>query len=143
MSKERLIWRPNEIPLKQWEGMLRVDQIRWWKDHQPPPLPKPHMKKAISLYNRGEITQHEFCSYVSKIAALEEIGEFVRQCPLELMEVLKAQLAEYGPDESKWPRTIHMASYHPWATAEEATESQRQEQEQIWNGVRLLKQYLP
>jgi hypothetical protein len=148
MTKERLIWRPNEIPLDQWERMSREDQIKWWKDHQEQdsqeqPPPKPHMKKAISLYDRGEITQTEFCTWVMKYAALEEIEEFVRVCPPELMSKLKEDLDQHGQDETKWPRTYYMASYAPWVTAEAIEESRRREQEQIWNGVRLLKAHLP
>lgn len=101
------------------------------------------MKKAITLYNNGHITRHEFCAFVAKMAAPEEIEEFLLKCPPELMEALKRDLAEYGPDESKWPRTFHMASCAPWVTTEEIRDSHRREQEQIWNGVRLLKKHLP
>ena len=142
MSEERLIWRPNEIPLEKWEAMPREEQIRWWQDHQLPPPAKPHMKKAITLYDKGHITQHEFCAFVAQIAAPEEIEEFVQHCPPQLIEVLKVQLAEYGPDESSWPRTVRMATYAPWVTAEEIRDSERRQQEQIWTGVRLLKKYL-
>jgi hypothetical protein len=148
MTKERLIWRPNGISLDQWEKMSREDQIKWWKDHQEKdrqesPRPKPHMKEAISLYDRGVITQTEFCVRVAKSAALEEIGEFVRECPPELMSTLKEDLDQYGPDESRWPRYYSIASFWPWVTPEEIEESRRREQEQIWNGVRLLKERLP
>jgi hypothetical protein len=100
------------------------------------------MKTAIILYNKGHITQHEFCAFVAKIAAPEELEEFIQKCPPELMDVLKRQLAEYGPDESKWPRTFHLASYAPWVTPEEYEDSLFREQERIWNGVRLLKKHL-
>lgn len=143
MSNDRPIWRPNAIPLRKWEAMSREEQIRWWKDHAPPPSAKPHMKIAISLYNKGNITEHEFCSFVARLAVSEEIDEFLLKCPPELLEVLKSQLAEYGPDESEWPRTYYMASYFPRVAPEEILDSQRREQEQIRNGVRLLKQYLP
>jgi len=101
------------------------------------------MKRAITLYNTGHITQHELCSFVAKIAVPEEIEEFIQKCPSELMEVLTRQLAEYGADESKWPRTFCARCFAPWVTAEEIRESERREQEQIWNGVRLLKEHLP
>jgi hypothetical protein len=142
LSEERLIWRPNEIPLEEWEAMPREEQIRWWKDHQLPPPAKPHMTSAVTLYKKGHITQHEFCSFVARIAIPEEIEEFIQKCPPELMEVLKGQLADYGPDESNWPRTLRSACYAPWVTAEEIEDLQHREQEQIWNGVRLLKTYL-
>jgi hypothetical protein len=101
------------------------------------------MKKAIQRYYQGAITQQGFCAFVTTIAAREEIEEFVQLCPAELMAVLKEYLANHVPDESKWPRTFSIACYAPWATAEEIMESQRREQEQIWNGVRLLKAHLP
>jgi hypothetical protein len=140
--KERLIWRPNEILPEHWEAMSREEQIQWWKDHAKTPLRKPHMKKVIRLYQRGDMPPAEFCSCVMTFAAPDEIAEFVRVCPPELMALLKEELAHSGPDESKWPRTYHLSCYAPWVTAEQIAESQRQEQEQIWNGVRLLKQYL-
>ena len=143
MSEERLIWRPNEIPLEEWEAKPREEQIRWWKDHQPPPPAKPHMGRAITLYNKGHVTQHEFCSFVAEAAVPEEIEDFVQKCPPELMEILKRQLAEYGADESEWPRTFQRACYAPWVTAEEIRDSQLHQQERIWAGVRLLKKCLP
>jgi hypothetical protein len=79
---------------------------------------------------------------VAQIAVPEETEEFVQHCPPELIEVLKGQLAEYGPDEWSWPRTFRMATYAPWVTAEEIRESERRQQEQIWTGVRILKKYL-
>src|SRR5262249_7287307 len=128
---------------QEWEDMTREEQIRWWKDHELLPPPKPHMKKAISLYNERHITQHDFCTFVAKFAVPEEIEEFVQKCPPELMKVLKEGLAAYGPDESIWPRTYYAASYFPWVTAEEIQDARCREQEQIWSGVRVLKKYLP
>ncbi len=89
MTQEHIIWRPNEIPLERWEALSRADQIKWWKDRQGPPAPKPHMKKAIRLWNRGMITQHEFLSFVANSATLDEIEEFVRECPPDLLATLR------------------------------------------------------
>jgi hypothetical protein len=143
VSKERLIYRPKEIPPDVWEAMPREEQIRWWKDHQSPPRPKTHMKQAISQYGRGIITERMFSTVVAKLAVMEEIEEFVRECPPELMAVLKKDLAEYDADEAKWPRSFSIRCYAPWVTPEEIRDSQRREQERIWDGVRLLKKYLP
>jgi hypothetical protein len=141
MTNQRIIWRPNEIPLEQWEAMSRADQIQWWKDRQGPPDPRPQMKKAIRLYHRGIITQHEFPQFVAKWATPDEIESFVRDCPAELLARLHEELDHYGPDETRWPRTFHSGCYAPWVTPEEIKEAQRQEQESIWNGMRLLKAY--
>jgi hypothetical protein len=97
---------------------------------------------AVRLYNKGFITRHEFVSSVAKWGSLNEMDEFIRDCPSDLMEYLKAELESYGVDESKWPRTFRAGSYFPWVTAQEIEESQSQEQECIWNGVRLLKQHI-
>ena len=142
MSKERPIWRPNEIPPGEWEAMPREDQVRWWKDHQPPPSPRPHMKAAVRRYLRGIITKQELLILVANSAAEEEIAEFVRECPPDLLAALRDSLADYGPDESRWPRTFCIRCYAPWVSAEEIREAERREQEQIWGGVRLLKQHL-
>src|ERR1700730_8525685 len=122
MAKERIICRPNEIPPKEWEQMSRADQIKWWKDRQGPPAPKLHMKKAINLFQRGIITQSGFVITTMRTAAPEEIEEVVRVCPPELMTILKEELARYGKDEKKWPRSFQMVSYWPWVTAEEIKE---------------------
>jgi hypothetical protein len=142
MARERIIWCPNEIPSEEWEAMSRADQTKWWKDHRDEmPYTKPHMKETVELYNEGCITQMEFCSVVAKLVVPEEIEDFFQACPLDLVAILKESLASYGDDETKWPRTFSIASYAPWVTAEEIKESQRQEQEQIWSGVRILKDY--
>jgi len=65
----------------------------------------------------------------------------VKACPPDILAELKSALSHYGPDESKWPRMFCMASYFPWVTPEEIAESKRKEQEQIWAGVRLLKEH--
>ena len=33
MTKERLIWRPNEVSPDEWEILSRDEQIQWWKDN--------------------------------------------------------------------------------------------------------------
>jgi len=142
MTTERLIWRPNEVPLERWEAMSREQQVQWWKDRKQPPRPKPHMVRAIELYNQGEITQNEFGFSVCKLAIREEVEEFVHQCPPALMSQLKRMLASYGEDESRWPRSFSICCYAPWVTDEEIMQSQKREQEQIWNGVRLLKEFI-
>lgn len=141
--KERLIWCPNEISLEEWEAMSRDDQIAWWKKDIEPdgPRQKIHMVKAIELYQEGSITGMELVSWAMKYAAVDEIEAFVAACPPDILADLKEHLAHYGPDEPKWPRTFCMSSYFPWVTPEEIAESKRKEQEQIWAGVRLLKEY--
>ena len=141
MTQERLIWRPNAVPPNVWEAMSREDQIAWWKA-QPtaPPQPKRRMKEAISLYNKGAITVGEFVCLVYKLAAPDEIEEFVSACPADLLSGLKESLANYGDDESTWPRTFYIASYAPWVTPKETEESRQLEQQSIWDGVRLLKE---
>jgi hypothetical protein len=141
VSQERPIWRPNEIPLVEWEAMSREGQSRWWKAHQPPLPQKSHMKSAIKRYLRGIITKQEFCILVAKSAVREEIAEFVQGCPPELLAAVRECLAEYGPDDSTWPRIFCIRCYAPWLTAEQITEAERQEQAQMWDGVRLLKEY--
>jgi hypothetical protein len=138
--KERPIWRPNAIPADEWEAMSREEQIACWKANREPPSPKRHMSQAIRYYEEGNLTQSEFCLWVIRFATRQEIEEFVAQCPSELMSVLKDYLGKYGEDESRWPRTYCMRSYFPWTTPEEIEESERREHEQIWSGVRLLKQ---
>jgi hypothetical protein len=142
MTRERLIWRPNAIPLVVWEAMSREDQIAWWKAQpKAPPQPKRHMKEAISLYDKGMITVAGFVCLVCKLAASDEIEEFVAACPSDLLAALKESLASYGEDESAWPQTFYIASYTPCVTPEEIEESRRQEQQRIWDGVRLLKKW--
>ncbi len=142
MEREQLIWRPNAIPPEVWEGMNRQDQIAWWESQsKEPPKPKRHMKGAISHYNKGIITVDGFVCLVCKLAAPDEIEEFVSACPTDLLSALKESLASYGEDESRWPRTFFSANYAPWVTPEEIEESRRQEQQQIWDGVRLLKKW--
>jgi hypothetical protein len=97
------------------------------------------MKEAISVYNKGVLTAGGFVSVVYMLAAPGEIEEFVRACPADLLSLLKESLADYGEDESTWPRTFCIASYAPWVTPEEIEESRRQEQQRIWDGVRLLR----
>jgi hypothetical protein len=99
------------------------------------------MAEAVALYDEGNITEGEFVTLVLRLAAPEEIEEFVRACPPELLAALRETLASYGEDEAAWPRTYHMGSVFPWVTAEEIQESQRREQQAIWRGVRLLKEY--
>jgi hypothetical protein len=142
MTRERLIWRPNAVPLDVWEAMSREDQIAWWKA-QPKalPQPKPRMKEAIPLYNKGMITVGGFVCLVCELAAPDEIEEFVTACPPDLLAALKESLASYGEDEGTWPRTFYSASYAPWVTPEEIEGSRRQEHQRIWDGVRLLKKW--
>ena len=140
MTQERLIWRPNAIPPEVWEAMSREDQIASWKAQpKAPSQPKRRMKEAISQYKKGIITANEFVCLVYKLAAPDEIEEFVSACPVDFLSLLKESLASYGGDESTWPRTFHSACYPPWVTVEEIEESRRQEQQRIWDGVRLLK----
>src|SRR5262249_55887154 len=140
MTQERLIWRPNAMPPAVWEAMSRDDQIAWWKAQPPAPRqPKRHMKEVIAQYNKGNITANEFVCLVCELAALDEIEEFVSACPADLLSILRESLASYGEDERTWPRTFYSACYAPWVTPEEIEESRRQEQERIWDGVRLLK----
>jgi hypothetical protein len=142
MTGERVIWRPNEISPEVWEAMSHADQIQWWKDRQDKTShAKTDMKEAVILYNRGCITSMEFGSLVAKLAARDEFEVFFRECPPVLLALLKESLDDYGDDESKWPRTFHITSYFPWVTADEIEKLQRQEQEQIWNGIRILKEY--
>jgi len=145
MTKERLIWRPNDIPLEEWEALSREEQIQWWKDLEEsrPKRAKPHMLKAVEVYNDGNITQNEFGGLVCKLAIRDEMEEFIRGCPPDLMAEIKRMLAHYpGDDQTKWPRTFCIACYAPWVTPQQIEESQRKEQEQIWNGVRLLKEFI-
>ena len=140
MTRERLIWRPNAVLLDVWEVMSREDQIAWWKA-QPKPLPEPkrRMTEAITLYNKGFITAGDFVCLVYKLAAPDEIKEFVSACPADLLSKVKESLVSYGEDESAWPRNFYSASYAPWVTPEEIEESRQEEQQRIWDGVRLLK----
>ena len=111
MTRERLIWRPNAIPPDVWETMSRDDQIAWWKAQEKPPEPKRHMKVAISMYEKGIVTLGEFVCLVYKLAAAEEIEEFMRLCPPDMLATLKESLASYGDDEKTWPRVIYSACY--------------------------------
>jgi hypothetical protein len=140
MTKERMIWRPNEIAPTAWEAMTREEQVNWWKSRRVPASPQGHMADAVALYGEGNITQGEFITLVLQLAAPEEIEGFVRACPPALLAALRESLAAYGDEEAVWPRTYSMASYFPWVTAEEIEESRRREQEVIWRGVRLLKE---
>jgi len=140
MSRERLIWRPNAIPLDVWEAMSREKQIAWWKAQEKPPGPKRHMKVAISMHRKGIITLGEFVCLVYQLAAAEEIEEFLKLCPADMLSTLKESLASFGDDEKTWPRFFGSANYAPWVTPEEIEESTRQLQERIGDGVRLLKQ---
>jgi hypothetical protein len=101
-----------------------------------------HMKEAVGLYDEGTITRGEFVTFVLKLAAPEEIEEFVRVCPPDLLTTLQDALAAYGDDEADWPRMFHAGYYPPWVSAEEIEESHRCIQEEIWRGVRLLKRAL-
>jgi len=141
MTEERLIWRPNEISPTAWETMTREEQIQWWKTRTAPLRPKAHMVEPVALYEKGNITVSEFVTRVLELAVPDEIEGFVRACPPELLAALRESLAAYGEDEAAWPRTFRLASYFPWVTAEVIEESRRHEQEAIWSGVRLLKDY--
>jgi hypothetical protein len=99
------------------------------------------MADAVALYDKGNNTVSEFVTRVLELAVPDEIEGFVRACPPELLAALRESLATYGEDEAAWPRTVRMASYFPWVTAEEIEESKRREQQTIWSGVRLLKEY--
>ncbi len=141
MTKERLIWCPNEISPAAWEAMTREEQIQWWKSRTAPQRPKATMAEAVALYDKGYITVSEFVTRVLELAVPDEIEGCVRACPPELLAALRESLAVYGEDEAAWPRTFRMGSYFPWVTAEEIEESKRREQQAIWSGVRLLKEY--
>jgi hypothetical protein len=141
MAKERIVWRPNAIPAEQWDAMSRADQIQWWEDRQELPCPKPHMREAIGLYERGDLTGTEFTVWVMRYACLEEMADFLRECPPELLARITETLTQYGDDETQWPRTYHLACYAPWIAADKIKAAQRREQEEIWNGVRLLKKF--
>jgi hypothetical protein len=99
------------------------------------------MIEAVALHDEGNTTVGDFVALVLKLAAPEEIEGFVRACPPHLLATLRESLAAYGDDEAVWPRTYCMGSHFPWMTAEEIEESQRREQQQVWRGVRLLKEY--
>jgi len=141
MAKERLIWRPNEIAPRVWEAMSREDQIAWWKAQQQPSAPKLPMRALIGEYDEGNLTLSGFVCYVCQLAAVDEIDDFMRACPEDLLAELRNALAAYGDDENNWPRTFHIACHAPWVTDAEIVESQRREQERIWLGVKLLKPY--
>ena len=124
MTRERLIWRPNAVPPDVWEAMSREDQIAWWKAQpKAPSKPKRRMKDAITQDNKGIITIGEFVCLVYKLAAPDEIEEFVSACPAELLSKLKESLGSYGEDESAWPRTFYSACYAPRVRPEEIEES--------------------
>jgi hypothetical protein len=145
MTKERLIWRPNEISPEEWDALSREEQIQWWKDLEAsrPKRAKPHMIHAVDVYNRGDITKTEFGNYVCRLAIRDEMEEFIRLCPPDLMAEIKRMLANHpGDDQTKWPRTFYIACYAPWVTAEQIEESKRKEQEQTWNGIRILKEFI-
>ena len=95
--KERLIWRPNRSPPDQWEGMTRAEQIAWWKENRLPPNPKSHVVTAISHYEEGTIAQSYFLVLVANLAAPEEIEEFIRVCPRDLMARLQKDLGHFRP----------------------------------------------
>ena len=73
MTRERVIWRPNAIPLEVWEAMTREDQITWWKAQEEPPEPKRHMKVAISMYQKGMITLGEFVCLAYSLLRLRRL----------------------------------------------------------------------
>jgi len=127
MTRDHLIWRPNAIAPDDWEALTREEQIAWWKAQQKPPGLKRHMKEAIALYDEGNITLGDFISLVYKLAVPEEIEEFVRVCPPDMLAALKESLAIYGDDEKAWPRTYSIAAHFPWVTPEEIEKSKRQE----------------
>ncbi len=99
---------------------------------------KPHMVKAIELYEIGHITQTEFVNFVPQITTLEEIEEFIKACPPDLMVSLKEFVASYNKSHI----TFHMGSYVPGVTSEQIKESQRKEKEQMEKGIQLLKKHL-
>jgi hypothetical protein len=146
MSQESLIWRPNRIPLAEWENVSREEQIQWWKDRQEP-YGKPHMKRTIKLYEKGAITLHEFPLFVCRNATEEDIPAFLEVCPAELLNALKDRLMQLpaDDDDSGWPQVkwIGSACYAPWVTGEEIQESNRQRDQDFRNGVRLLRKYFP
>lgn len=141
MGNEQLIWRPNEVSPDAWEAMSREEQIGWWKAQRDPPRPRSRMQDAIGHYARGNFTETDFVTFVTQHAEPEDIEEFVRRCPPDLLAILRDALASYGEDESAWPRTFCISTRAPWVTAEEARNADRRWQEQIWRGVRLLKAY--
>jgi hypothetical protein len=139
MARERIIWRPNSIAPEIWEAMSREKQFAWWKSQPGDAPPKRHMKTAIGQYYRGIILRSEFPDAVFRRATLDEIDEFLNECPADLLLTLKESLDAYGEDESAWPHFLCSACFPPWVTQKEIEESERKAQENIWNGVRLLK----
>jgi hypothetical protein len=145
MSQERLIWRPNSIPLSEWEKMPREEQIRWWKSRQEP-YRKPDMKRALKSYQKGSITLHEFPTYVCLFADKAEIAEFFEICPAELVDALKKKLNQLPADDDDigWSKIVWLGSacYAPWVTKEEIQESDRQRDQDFRVGVKLLRAHL-
>ena len=141
---ERIIWRPNEVSPDQWDAMTRAEQIAWWKDREArkPISPKPHMMKAIALYSQGNITLTDFCTFAISHATADEIGEFIAECPPELMTALTQRLALYPEDaEDEWPRTFQIRSYAPWVTSDEIKAFEQEEENRFRDGVRVLREY--
>ena len=90
----------------------------------------------------GEITQNEFLACVVRHAVPEQIEAFMAQCPADLLAALRERLEMYDTATGIGPVTFRLGTYAPWVTDDEIAESQRQDQERVWRGVRLLKGYI-
>ena len=144
MTREDHIWRPNVIPEETWNAKSAGEQADWWRDKLKSNLAtKGSMLEVPRLYVDGMITLSECFTLICKRATESESSEFVEKCPAEILASLRDELVHHKEnDRAGWPRAIHMASYTPWTSEDENETSLVAEQQQIWDGVAILKRHV-
>ena len=144
MKRENNIWRPNAVSEETWNNKSHSEQAAWWRDKlKSNPASKGSMLDVPRLYVDGKIALAECFTLICKRATETAAPEFVEKCPDEILDRLRDELTQYDDnDRSKWPRTIYMASYAPWASQNEIEASLVAEQQQIWDGVAILKRHV-
>lgn len=104
--------------------------------------PNRKMKDLPGRYENGSITLWECFELACKWASEEEVCAFIAACSTALKAELQNIVSDYGDDESTWPITHRIAMYGRKMTAKEIHARIELEQQQIWNGVRILKPHL-
>jgi hypothetical protein len=146
--KERLIYCPNCFTLDEWEKLSREEQIQWWRDQrakEPPRLPVQPLT-VVRNYERGMLTDMSFGPILFSHLTAENIHEFLKSCPADVLNQLREYASRLPPDgDPGWSDFIMVSSacYPPWVTEEEILQSQRDRDRRFHDGLRIFRAHQP
>ncbi|MEM9940917.1 MAG: hypothetical protein AAF939_04965 [Planctomycetota bacterium] len=144
MNREPKIWRSNALPQAEWKANSRDEQISWWQNNSTNERKANRsMFDVVEHFEQGTITLNECLNLIYKCANHEETPRFLTECQGEILNALRQQLLHFkGDDQQNWPRSYYIGLEAPWVSSEEVAASRNAEQQELWNGIAILKHHL-